>query len=236
MKARQRVSARKQRRIARARQTSSKNTSLASQYINHLTGETQYKAVILFDRVSTPEQKDHSKDRIRFLRATMQKFGIPVDREFTCVHTGTTTDYKEIKRAFRYAEKTGLPLAAVSTDRFVRNRNYRSNVLGCMDLLPGKQELDELWKNAGWADLYTVFHPDEDPREVRRQVSLLGQKKKTGRPVDKTPGYMKRLKERQLPQVIELYDNGNGMSIRAIARKFERSPDTIRRWVIENGG
>jgi len=203
--------------------------------------------VIIWCRVSGRSQglNGNPQNQATALRKVCEDCGAIVVDVFEIVGSGLDTgEYGTeehlgmLARAAAKARKEGAILLAESTDRFIRPDFYHSNK--CPGALPRTRELDILQEMTLGVQLMTLLDPDAKPREVKRYQTKRGQllkNNKGGRPPGSEkekeknePGYMKSRKERLLPKVLQLHNQGD--SIRMIMRKTGLgSTSTVFEWI-----
>ncbi len=189
---------------------------------------------IIYLRVSACSQ-NHNKNlenHEKVLRRKLERLSIPVLGCFHDVGSGWITNHKRgvLRKAICKARKfRNTVVITTSSDRFLRNRNFETNE---PDLLPTVAEFETLKKLACDVPLVTLLHPDMSPKKVRSYQSKWGQKtkgNKGGRPIEKRPGYKKKLREKKLSIVRRLLKKGKNTT--EIARNICVARSTVSDWI-----
>jgi hypothetical protein len=194
--------------------------------------------LLLREPARTQEYRRNHDNYERLLRPGCKELGIPVRDCIRITTTGKIVEsewrrilMKIVRWARKRAARTGktVGILAFSTDRFLRNANYKSAE---PDLLPTRWEYRKLKWIAGDVPLLTWVNPDMPPPEVRGLQAKLGQDAKGNKGGgDRKPGWMKRRRARLLPEVLRL--RRKGLSYGRIAKHEHISIRTAWNWAKE---
>src|SRR5262249_35773686 len=150
--------------------------------------------------------------------------GIKVAVPFKDVASGWKEDRDILILAAREANRRGIPLVALTTNRFLRHRDFHT--INNPHVLPTDEDYRQLRRCTEGAMLATISNPDGTNREQAKVLSNVGQEA-TGRTGGRPgPGYKKKRRLRDLPKAVEMRRQGH--SIREIASELKRPPATIQ--------
>ncbi len=143
----------------------------------------------------------------------------------------------KLAAACNEARRLGATVLAVSTDRFIRSRYFKSTKRRQCQAQAQQHDLMDLALAANGVRLMTLLDPDAPPVVCRSLLVRCGQGskgQKGGRPrkPDGTPGYRKRRREELLPRVLEL--RGQGESLGRIAKLTGLTKRLVQEWVGRN--
>lgn len=222
--------------IARLKAKKQSEPALASNYFHHLSEYIRQHPnlkVVIYCRVSACMQQynDNPKNHERVLRRKHKKLNFPIIGCYHEVSSGWVLDDRRTAfiEAVQKAKETNAVIVTTSSDRYLRNRDYKTTT---PDILPTKDEYEQLKKLTGDVPLLTLLHPDMPPMEVRSYQSKWGQKTKRnkgGRPRKKISGYKKLERVEKLPTVLRLHKKG--WKVSKIAFKTGLKQDRIRAWI-----
>lgn len=204
---------------------------LASTYIQSIETITPGTPVLLVCRVSHGGQNatGNNGDQEAAMRLAVEKRGGNVIGVEAFV--GRAPDAEAwLYGVANKAARAGAVLLAESTSRFTRPHRYLPKHRP--HLVAGANELRNLRLICGAVPLVTVLPPDASWKEERAYQSKRGQRQKNmkgGRPANLNPGYKKRRREKLLPEVWRLWEEGYGY--RAIAKALGTDHRNVQRWV-----
>ncbi|MFB0556092.1 MAG: helix-turn-helix domain-containing protein [Phycisphaerae bacterium] len=212
----------------------------ASDYLHHL--DEYYKQhpdiqAIIYCRVSERTQgyKHNLNTYEKLLRRELKKRNIPVVGRFREICSGCILNDDRLALVFavekvkNHKTKRTTVIVSASSDRFLRNEYFTTKE---PDIIPTEAEFEKLIGLVDSVPLLTLLHPDMSPRKVRSYQSKWGQKAKGnqgGRPIKKTPGYKKKIRDKKLPTVIKLYKKGK--TITYIAKRVNVPRSTVVDWI-----
>ncbi len=224
------------------RRLKSRESADVSSFISSIDKLRPSDKVILWVRVSRPQQKGDLPVSAKRLRDAAQKRGAKIIAErCTCVESlidfhpiysdpevGPSISLPpDLRRAALYAKRRRAILLAWSTDRFVRHPNFKATSSKRARLQPRLCDFEEL-KN--WTDgcrLMTVLDPNAT-------LEVLQSKRSKGHKwIDDRAGWVKRRRERLQTLVRTLRKKLSLCAIRDELRDFygeNLSPETIRQW------
>ncbi len=206
-------------------------SNLPSTYIHDIETIQPGTKVVIWCRVSKCQQKSrgNNADQETDLHTAVEaRGGTVVDVVLWVGRASNGNADAGLYDAANRAARAGAVLLAESTSRYARHPRYHSQHRP--HLVAGMIALRDLRWVCGDVMLVTLLDPDATWKEERAHQSKRGQRRKGntgGRP--NKPCYKKRRRERLLPQVRQLYDEG--MSYRAIARTVGTHERNVRRWV-----
>lgn len=206
----------------------------ASLYLQPL--QIQEKEIVAaFKRVSSVQQgkKENLKDQHNTLKFEVKKNGGIVALEIEIEYSGKMTPgYAKILIDFgNKCRELGIKkILATSLDRFIRNKNYRSDNKELCRLQPTQKELEELLYYIGeGVTLMTVLHPDSSSEECRSFAIKNGIKVKGSR-IKKTK---KQIREQMKPIVKQIKQDNPNWSVRKISEETDISFSSVFRWLKE---
>jgi hypothetical protein len=206
----------------------------ASRFIRYWKDELQPgDKVILLPRVTTESQWERLTEQDFDLRACVRERGAKVIRIFEHIGSATGAGWEGVlARAAKLARKEGAKLFAVGPSRFARTSHFDS-----------KWNRDAQAREADWEDFawitdgviaMTLLHPDvtamQELAAYRESVRRHRPDSVGGRPTKQRRGcYRRRATADDLAEVIRL--KKLGLSGREVARRMNRSPQTVAGWI-----
>lgn len=183
--------------------------------------------VVLYCRVSSYTQRwnGNLKAQRRELQRVAERHGLRVLRCFYEVGSGWRRDREGLQMAATFAAKHNAVLLAESTGRFIRNRNYHSELRP--EVCPTDRELEDLRADTQGVPLATALHPDTNWRAVRAYESLRGRNLIPRAPGDKVRR-RHRLRKEVLKRAFMEYTQ------REIARLVGIPRSTVRDWLAKH--
>jgi hypothetical protein len=174
------------------------------------------------------EDKMSLDDQERFLRREVERRGGVV----LGVVLEATRDQDPIRlsKAVTFAKRKGAKLLAESIDRLVRRSGYHSKT--APSLQARYTELNDLRRVARGVELMTFLDPEATPGELRRSQGRRGPRLKGqvgARPKEQRAGYKKERRQKLLPYVLILRENGKTQ--RQITRVTGVAQSTVQEWL-----
>jgi hypothetical protein len=186
--------------------------------------------VIIFCHVSMGLQEDKMSldDQGRFLRREVERRGgvvLGVVVEVTCGQ-----DPIRLNKAVTLAKRKKAKILAESMDHFIGHPSCRGKTES--DPQAKHSGLDSLSQAAEDVEFMTFLDPGATPGELRRSQGRRGPRLKGqvgARPKEQRAGYKKERRQKLLPYVVELSENGK--SQRQIARVTGVAQSTVQEWL-----
>jgi hypothetical protein len=203
---------------------------IASDYIYHLPDLVQKApgiGVYLWCRVSAASQKHHLAEQVEWCRNQLQLLGVPIVGQMAVVESAIKGRRPNWHQAVQEARELGMPLVAVTTDRYLRNAD---SSFKNRHISPTNDEFQALQYTAA-VPLATLFPPDMPLWEAHGQHIKRGQEangQTGGRPRISTPGAKKAVRMRHSDKVPWMREFG--MSYRRIAQMLHVPKTTVCRW------
>lgn len=220
-------------RKGRSAAKAGKQQELANEYISHIDDVLKPgDKVVLYCRVSGRCQawRKNLDNQQACLEKVAKERGLPVVRCYRDMESGWKEEREKISKTAIDALKHDAAVLALSTDRFIRSDEYRSD--SNPGAQPSRQEFENLKRATQGATLVTVLPPHMHWRKVRGFQSKLGQKakgRKGGRPANTKAGDKKRRREQLKPDAIKL--RKRGYTIRQISAELSVPKTTVQDWL-----
>lgn len=208
----------------------------ASDYIEHIDELKRGDEVVLYIRVSSSDQdiNRNLKDQGERLEQEMAMRGIIVIDVYFDIASGWAQDRDGLKLAAKKAYDHNASIVAESVARLLRNHEYNNKTNP--NVLPIKGEFERLRLETLGVRLITLVHPKATPGQIRSFETRRGKQAKGnpgGRPRKRGPGYKKRIKQKYMPIVLNLYEQEPNVA--AIARKMRLNYNTVYSWIRKFG-
>ena len=212
------------------------NTGIASNYIRDIKSLKSGQRAVLICRVSASDQErsKNLRDQVENLKREMERLGFIVIAVFREIGSGWQEDRDVLINAAEYARANNAVVVAESVTRLIRSGDYNGKTN--WEALPTVAEYRRLQSDTRGVILATLLDPDATPARIRSFETRRGKRAKGnpgGRPRKRSPGYKKRIKQKYMPIVLNLYEQE--LNVAAIARKTRLNYNTVYSWIRKFG-
>ena len=192
------------------------------------------KQFIVYARVSFGKKFCHKvKHQQDSLHEILEQLGANSAGTFGEINSGQLKhiyDRVQFFKAVEKARRLGLPVLVLCSSRLLRSNAY--NTIWNKDEKPTKQDFKAFLGLFPGVQFATVLHPDTDNVAEESYLRKLAQQttgRTGGRPNKKSKLYQTTRREKLLPKVHELRQQGYGLG--KIAKTLNLKKPTVQKWV-----